>query len=360
MSSSSPSHYARSGVDTDAADLALSRLLLELSPTQAFGARNEVDVGHFAAVIRVGAIQLALTTDGVGTKLLVAELVGRYDTVGIDCVGMNVNDLICVGARPIAMLDYVAVERADPEVFAQIGQGLAAGAKAAGISIVGGETAQVPEMVRGVRENSGLDLVGMALGIVPEGKLLNGSTIEPGDAVVGVASNGLHSNGYTLARRSLLQRSEIDGYIDELGMSLGDELLRPVHIYVQQAQALADAGVDVRALAHITGDGLLNLRRVEAEVGFEITDLPEPPPIFGMIERFGEIERAEMRTVFNMGIGLCAVVPEADVEKTIKTIELTGLEAWRIGQAVADPDRRVTIRPEGLVGHSKHFVPEDA
>ncbi len=351
-----PGQYARSGVDTSEADRALSRLLLEVSPTQAFGAPSELGVGHFAAVIRVGPVQLALTTDGVGTKLLVAQLVNRYDTIGIDCVGMNVNDLLCVGATPVAMLDYIAVESTDPDVFAQLGRGLAEGARLAEVSIVGGETAQIPEMLRGAAAGRALDLVGMALGVVPEGELVDGSAVQPGDAVIGLASNGLHSNGYTLARQVLLGEFGIDEYIPELEKTLAEELLRPVHIYVPQIRALREAGIRPRAIAHITGDGLLNLRRVEAPVGFEITQLPEPEPIFGLIERVGSIERAEMRTVFNMGIGLTLVVTETEVEKTLLTLRGTGLEAWRIGQAVADAERTVRLQPEKLVGHSKHFL----
>ena len=353
-------HYARAGVDTDEADRALARLLHELAPTQAYGPQMDVGVGHFAAVIRVGDLRLALTTDGVGTKLLIAQLAGRYDTVGIDCVAMNVNDLICVGARPVAMLDYIAVEHADPEVFAEIGRSLAEGARLAGISIVGGETAQVPDMISSAVEGKGLDLVGMALGVVPEGELIDGSTIQPRDAVIGIASNGAHSNGYSLARSVLLHRFELDTYVEELGTTVADALLRPTHIYVPQVRALAEAGIRARALAHITGDSLLNLRRVEAPVGFEITDLPEPPPLFELIERFGEVDRAEMRAVFNMGIGFCAVVADTDAEKAVDAIKTTGLEAWRIGHAVADPERRVWLRAERLVGHSKHFVPDDS
>jgi phosphoribosylformylglycinamidine cyclo-ligase len=352
-----PSQYARSGVDTSEADRALSRLLLEISPTQAFGAPSELGVGHFAAVIRVGPVRLALTTDGVGTKLLVAQKANRYDSIGIDCVGMNVNDLLCVGATPVAMLDYIAVESADPEIFAQLGRGLAEGAKQAGVSIVGGETAQIPEMLRGAAAGLGLDLVGMAVGIVPEGELVDGSAVQPGDAVIGLASNGLHSNGYTLARQVLLSRFQIDEYVPELQGTLAEELLRPVRIYVPQIRALREAGIQPRAIAHITGDGLLNLRRVEAPVGFEVEELPEPEPIFALIERIGGIERAEMRTVFNMGIGLTVVVAETEVEKALLTLRASGLEAWRIGHTVADAERKVRLQSEGLVGHSKHFIP---
>lgn len=349
-------NYAHSGVDTDEADRALARLLLELQPTQAYGPPMEVGVGSFAAVIRVGPLQLALTTDGVGTKLLIAELAGRYEGVGIDCIAMNVNDLICVGAKPIAMLDYIAVERADPEIFAQIGRSLAEGARQAGISIVGGETAQVRDMLKGAVEGHGLDLVGMALGVVPEGGLIDGSTIQPGDSVIGIESSGLHSNGYSLARAALLQKLSLEDYVEELGSTLVDALLEPVHIYVPQAAALNDASIRVRAMAHITGDGLLNLRRVEAPVGFEITDLPETPAIFQLIEQLGEVDRAEMRTVFNMGVGFAVVVAEADTQKALELIRGSGRAAWRIGHAVADPERKVLLPGENLVGTSKHFT----
>ncbi|MFQ5514386.1 MAG: phosphoribosylformylglycinamidine cyclo-ligase [Myxococcota bacterium] len=350
--------YARSGVDTGEADRALARLLLEVSPTQAFGAPSEVGVGHFAAVIRVGPVQLALTTDGVGTKLLVAQACGRYDSIGIDCIGMNVNDLICVGARPVAMLDYLAIERADPEVFAEVGRGLAEGARQAGISIVGGETAQVPEMLRGATTGRGLDLVGMAVGVVEEGELVDGSAARPGDVVIGLAANGLHSNGYTLARHVLLPKLALDAHVPELGGTLGDELLRPVRIYVAQLRALREAGVRPHAIAHITGDGLLNLRRLEAPVGFEIDHLPPAPPIFELIEQLGQISRAEMRTVFNMGVGLTVVVDGADAETALTTLDQSGVEAWPIGRLVADPERRVRLLPEKLVGQAKQFLPD--
>jgi phosphoribosylformylglycinamidine cyclo-ligase len=354
----STDHYARSGVDTGAVERSLSRLVLELAPTQAFGARSEVGVGHFAAVIRVGPLRIALTTDGVGTKLLVAQLAGRYDTVGIDCVGMNVNDLLCVGARPVSMLDYIAVEDADPEIFAQIGRGLAEGARQAGVSIVGGETALIREMLRGAVPGRALDLVGMAIGVVEDGELLDGSAVQPGDAVIGVASNGLHSNGYSLARKALMHRFRLDEHVPELGSTLADELLRPVTIYVPHVRALRDEGVRIHAIAHITGDGLLNIRRVEAPVGFELSELPEPPAIFELIERLGDVDRAEMRAVFNMGIGLAVTVPDTERERALKVLRATGVDAWTIGRAVADPQRRVRIPAEGLVGHSRQFVRE--
>jgi len=352
------SEYARSGVDTSEADRALARLLLEIAPSAAFGAASELGIGHFAAVIRVGPLHLALTTDGVGSKLLVAQALGKYDTVGIDCVAMNVNDLLCVGAKPLAMLDYIAVERCDPEVFGQIGRGLCEGARQAGIAIVGGETAQIPEMLRGARPGSGLDLAGMALGLVPDGALIDGSKVRPGDALVGIASSGVHSNGLSLARAVLARKFRLDETVSELGTTVGEALLRPTLIYVAQVEALAKAGIAPRALAHITGDGFLNIRRIEAPCGFEIDFLPPPPALLRLIQRIGELEPAELYTVFNMGVGLTAVVAPDEVERAIAALRATGLAAWRMGRAVADPERKVRILPERLVGRSKHFARE--
>ena len=352
------SEYARSGVDTSEADRALARLLLEIAPTAALGAASEIGIGHFAAVIRVGPLHLALTTDGVGSKLLVAQALGRYDTVGIDCVAMNVNDLLCVGAKPLAMLDYIAVEKCDPEVFGQLGRGLCEGARQAGVAIVGGETAQIPDMLRGAREGSGLDLAGMALGLVPDGALLDGGKVQPGDALVGVASSGVHSNGLSLARAVLARKFRLDEFVAELGETVGDALLQPTRIYVPQVEALAKSSVVPRALAHITGDGFLNIRRVEAPVGFEIDFLPPAPAVMRLIAKLGELDAGELYTVFNMGVGFTVVVAEADLERTLAALRATGLEAWRLGRAVADPERKVRILPERLVGRSKHFVRE--
>jgi phosphoribosylformylglycinamidine cyclo-ligase len=351
--------YALSGVDTEESDRALARLIHEIAPTQAYGAKSELGIGYFAAVVRVGPLHLALTTDGVGSKLLVAEQVGRYDTVGIDCVAMNVNDLLCVGATPVAMLDYIAVERSDPEIFAQLGRGLAEGARQAQIAIVGGETALLPDMVKGAAPGRGLDLVGMAVGVVPDGGLLDGAAIEPGDVVLGVESSGVHSNGFSLARRALLGRLKISDHVPELGTTLGEELLRPTHIYVPQTRALTQAGVRPRAIAHITGDGLLNLRRVEAPVGFQLDWLPEPPPVFQLIEKLGQVDRAEMRTVFNMGVGLCAVVAPGDADKALEALRATGLQAWALGTATSDSERSVRIPAEGLTGRSNKLFARD-
>ena len=223
--------------------------------------------GHYASVIRIDErTGIALSTDGVGTKLLVAEQLGRFDTVGIDCVAMNVNDVICVGAEPLAMLDYIAIERADPEVCEQIGVGLARGAELAGVEIPGGELAQLGEMVRGV------DVSGACFGTVALDSIVDGSAVQPGDPVIGLPSSGLHSNGYTLARSALEGLPLDEDPEGRLGRPLGDELLEPTEIYVKPVLELLRSEVEVRGLAHITSGGLGNLLRLAAEVGYEIDD----------------------------------------------------------------------------------------
>ena len=232
--------------------------------------------GHYANVLALDDRRgLALSTDGVGTKLLVAEALGRFDTVGIDCMAMNVNDVVCVGAEPIALLDYIAVVEADPAVLAAVAEGLRRGAEDAGVEIPGGELAVVPEMVKG------LDLVGACVGTVDLDAIVTGSAIEPGDAVIGLPASGVHSNGLTLARRAL---PDLDERPAELGgASVGETLLEPTVIYVRAVLELLRSDVDVRGLAHITGDGLLNLLRLEAEVGYRISAPLPRQPVFDLI-----------------------------------------------------------------------------
>jgi phosphoribosylformylglycinamidine cyclo-ligase len=253
-----------------------------------------------------------MSTDGVGTKVLVAEMLGRYDTIGIDCVAMNVNDVICVGAEPIAMLDYIAVEVARPEILDAIGRGLHEGARLAGVSIVGGEISQVREIVRGEKEGEGLDLVGMCVGIVPVDQVNDGSGVKPGDVIIGLQSTGIHSNGLTLARKALFQTEGLspDAHIETLGGTVGEELLKPTHIYVPEILELLRKELPIRALVNITSDGLMNLPRINAPVGFRITNLPRPQPVFELIQKCGSIDDAEMYRVCNMGVGFCIIVPD--------------------------------------------------
>jgi phosphoribosylformylglycinamidine cyclo-ligase len=323
---SDPGAYARAGVDQGTADSAVAALLQSLRAIDLGRESRQVDLpGHYASVIRIDErTGIALSTDGVGTKLALAEQLGRYDSVGIDCVAMNVNDVICVGAEPLAMLDYIAAERADPETCRQIGVGLARGAELAGIEIPGGELAQLGEMVRG------FDLAGACFGVVALDALVDGAAVEPGDPVIGLPSSGVHSNGYTLVRQAL-DGIPLDD--DRLGAPLADVLLAPTEIYVRPVLELLRSAVDVRGLAHITSGGLGNLLRLRAEVAYEIDDPLPVPPIFGLVQEQGGVSDEEMQDVFNMGCGYCAVVAAADEDAALDLLRGHYPEAKRIGRA---------------------------
>ena len=304
--------YARAGVDTGAADRAIEALVGVLRTIDTGRARRTVPLpGHYAAVVEVAPnLGIAIGTDGVGSKLIVAEQTGRFDTVGIDCVAMNVNDVVCVGAEPIALLDYLAVERTDPDVFAAIAAGLKAGAEAAGVEIPGGEVAVLPELIRGHPSPGGLDLTAACFGTVALDALVTGAACAPGDALLGLPSSGLHSNGYTLARRAL-EPLGLDARPPALGGgSVADALLEPTVIYVRAVLDLLRSGLPVHGLAHITGGGLQNLTRLNAGVGFEVSAPLDVPAIFRLVQEHGGVAEAEMWDVFNMGCGFCAVVPE--------------------------------------------------
>jgi phosphoribosylformylglycinamidine cyclo-ligase len=320
--------YAKAGVDQGAADAAVAGLVKALGAIQLGRPSRQVPLpGHYASVIALDErTGIALSTDGVGTKLLVAEELGRFDTVGIDCVAMNVNDVICVGAEPLAMLDYIAVDSADPAVCAEVGVGLARGAELAGIEIPGGELAQLGSLV------SGVDVSGACFGTVALDAVVDGSAVAPGDVVIGLPSSGIHSNGYTLARSALAGIALGD---ERLGRPLSDVLLEPTEIYVKPVLELLRSAVEVRGLAHITSGGLNNLLRLAAPVAYEI-DAPLPvPPIFGLIQERGEVSDEEMYEVFNMGCGFCVVIPAADEAAALELLRRHYPQAQRVGRAVA-------------------------
>jgi phosphoribosylformylglycinamidine cyclo-ligase len=323
--------------------------------------RKAVEVGFYASVVDIGhGLGLALCTDGVGTKVLIAQMLERYDTIGIDCVAMNVNDAICVGAEPMSFLDYIAIESATPAVLEAIGKGLYEGARQAGVNIVGGEISQMGAIIKGERPGQGIDLVGMCAGIVPLDRIIVGRDVKPGDAIVGFASSGIHSNGFTLARKALFEAGgmKADEPVAELGTTVGEELLKPTRIYVKPVMDLLRADVPVRALAHITSDGFLNLARIDAQVGFRVDRLPRPQPIFELIQRSGGVAAAEMYRVFNMGIGFCVIVP-ADtsvVGQVEAAARAHGFDAQVIGQVIEDPAKRVFLPQHDLVGEGDTFT----
>jgi phosphoribosylformylglycinamidine cyclo-ligase len=365
MNPSEAVSYREAGVLTND-ELGLDKLLRWVRPTDDFRSskgfgKSVLDIGYFANVIDLGhGAGLALTTDGVGTKVLIAEMLGRYHTIGIDCVAMNVNDVICVGAEPVSMLDYIALERVTPEILDAIGRGLHEGARQAGVNIVGGEISQVPELIRGEAPGRGLDLVGMCVGIVPIDRVNIGQAVEPGDVIVGLKSSGIHSNGLTLARKALFERAGLkpNTYIDEFRRTIAEELLEPTRIYVPPILELQAQGVPLKALVNITGDGFLNLTRIRPAVGFRLRNLPKSQPIFQLIQASGPVSEAEMFRVFNMGIGFCVIVPpDLHVIRRLREIVRShGIESYEIGEVVEDPQRRVYLDDFGLVGHGGRFV----
>lgn len=312
--------------------------------------------GHYATVVEIdpGSRAMAVTTDGVGSKTLVASAMDRYDTIGFDCVAMNVNDILCVGARPYLMVDYLGVHTLDERRTDEILKGLADAAREARIAIPGGELAQLPEVIgsdgKAGGDQTAFDLVGTSIGFLHPKELVLGREVEPGDVMLGLHSSGLHSNGYTLARRVLLKEAgyKLDQFVEELGCTLGEELLRPTKIYVEAVDLLWREDVDTRGLVHVTGDGFANLGRLEADVGYHIETLPAPQPIFGLIQRRGGIDDAEMYRVFNMGIGFVVIVSPDEEARATSLLKRSGVGVTTLGRAIDAPG--IEIEPVKLVG----------
>jgi phosphoribosylformylglycinamidine cyclo-ligase len=260
---------------------------------------------------------------------------------------MNVNDVVCVGAQPLAVLDYLAVERVDPEVMRQIGIGLKRGAELAGVEIPGGEVAVLPELIRGHPSPNGFDLTAACVGTVALDAIVTGAECRPGDALIGVPSSGLHSNGYSLARKALSSLALDDRPAQLGGASVADVLLEPTVIYVRAVLELLGSGLRVHGLAHITGGGLLNLTRLDERVGFEVSDPLPAPPVFDLVRELGGVQAAEMWEVFNMGCGFCAVVPESTADAAAALLSDHHPGARRIG-TVTDRAGRVEVPAAGV------------
>jgi len=290
--------YADAGVNIDVEEKAVSNILSA--------------VGYKSDKVELNGHKLVLCTDGVGSKVMVANEMRRWDTVGIDCMAMNVNDALCMGARPLAFVDYLAIEKTDPAMAEEIGKGLKRGADIAGIPIIGGETATLPEIIKG------FDLAGTCVGVV-EHELPK--KIVPGDIIIGLRSSGLHSNGYTLARKVFAE----NGYsyhdtIPELDGRIGDILLTPTQIYVKEILELMNH-IDVKGIAHITGSGLRKMKRMSHDVCFSIDEPFEPQEIFKVMQELGNITDEEMYQTFNMGMGMAVVVDENDVDDSLSILK---------------------------------------
>ncbi|RLI28270.1 MAG: phosphoribosylformylglycinamidine cyclo-ligase [Candidatus Hecatellales archaeon] len=354
--------YRKAGVDVKAEDEALRKVVEECHKTFSFRegpGKPVIPIANFAGIVTLtGNKGLAVKTDGVGTKVFIAQLMDKYDTVGIDCVAMNVNDLICLGAEPITFIDYIALQKPDSRLLHELAKGLVKGAEQAGVTIVGGEIAQLPEMIRGQREGFGFDLVGMAVGLLDLDKIIDGRNISEGDVVIGLESSGIHSNGLTLARKILLEEAGLNLHEPAEGLDkpLGEELLTPTRIYVKEVLSMLRAGLKIKGMAHLTGKGILNLGRVGPTCGYLLEWLPEPQPIFKLIQKLGKLPDSEMYQVFNMGVGFCLVVEKEDAEEALSLAEKQGLKAWILGKAVRDPERKIVLKPKGLTAIGGRFI----
>lgn len=330
--------YKNAGVDIDEGD----RFIDIIAPIVRKTFRPEVmtDIGSFGGLFRLDTAKykepvLVSGTDGVGTKLKVAFMMDRHDTVGIDLVAMCVNDILTSGAEPLFFLDYFASGRLDPEKASKVIEGIAAGCRESGCALIGGETAEMP----GFYANGEYDLSGFAVGVVDRADIVNGSEIKTGDTIIGLLSSGLHSNGYSLVRKLFfdIKKVDITAYIPELGSSLGEELLKPTRLYVKAWNALRDA-VKIKGMAHITGGGIIgNLPRILPEgVDAVIKEASWPlPQIFRLIRDLGNVPEDDMRKTFNMGIGYIMVVPEERAEDAIGILKKTGFDSYIIGKIVS-------------------------
>ena len=314
-----PLTYKASGVDIQREDRAIEALAGMVSFTRkGFGAPLG-KIGNFAGLVGFGPEHaLVLCTDGVGSKVEIANALRKWDTVGIDCMAMNVNDCICVGAEPLAFVDYLAVQDPDPELTRQVGVGLNEGARQSDCSLIGGETASLPGII------NGFDLAGTCMGHVARKDIVDGTKIKPGDALIGLASTGIHSNGYSLARRAFEENGHT--YLkpwpwaadrEHKGKRIGDVLLEPTRIYVKEVLSLLRSGIPVHGLSHVTGSGLRKVRRVNPAVRYDITHPLPVHSVFRRIQELGGVDDHEMYGTFNMGMGFVVVVPQAAAKKAV-------------------------------------------
>ncbi len=338
--------YKKAGVDIEAGYKSVELMKKHVKETM----RPEVmgGLGGFSGAFSLDAIKnmehpvLLSGTDGVGTKLKLAMVLDRHDTIGIDCVAMCVNDVACAGGEPLFFLDYIACGKNYPEKIATIVRGVAEGCKMAGAALVGGETAEHP----GMMPEDDYDIAGFAVGVVEQKDLITGENLKPGDVLVAIASSGVHSNGFSLVRKVFdMTKESLDTYYDELGQTLGEALLTPTRIYVKAMKSVKDAGVTVKGCSHITGGGFYeNIPRMLPEgVNAHVrTDSYQVPAIFKLLQEKGGIADQMMYNTYNMGIGMLLAVDPADAEKTVAAIEASGEKAWIAGTCQAG-EKGVTL-----------------
>ncbi len=344
MEKSFSESYKQAGVDVTAGYKSVE--LMKEAVKSTYNKNVISDLGGFGGLFALNEKEikepiLVSGTDGVGTKLKLAFLMNKHDTIGQDCVAMCVNDIICCGAKPLFFLDYMALGKNIPEVVATIVKGVTDGCKMAGCSLVGGETAEMP----GFYQQGEYDLAGFCVGVVEKEKMLNNKTIEVGDKVIGIASSGVHSNGFSLVRKIFnINEETVKEYKEELGMTLGEALLTPTKIYVKAILELLQ-NVEVKGISHITGGGFYeNMpRMLRDNISIEIKKDSYPvPPIFKLIQKTGNIEERDMYNTFNMGIGMAVIVKKEEAQKAIEILEKQGEKAYEIGEIVE-------MRQEGQV-----------
>lgn len=331
--------YKNAGVDIEAGYKSVELMKEHIKKTM----RPEVlgGIGGFAGAFSLNKIKdmedpvLLSGTDGCGTKVQLAYIMDKHDTIGIDAVAMCVNDIACSGGEPLFFLDYIACGKNYPEKIATIVKGVAEGCIQSEAALVGGETAEHP----GLMKEEEYDLAGFAVGVVERKNLITGEDIKPGDTLIGIASTGVHSNGFSLVRKVFdMTREALDTYYDELGTTLGEALLAPTRIYVKALKSVKNAGVKIKGCSHITGGGFYeNIPRMlpDGVVAKIKKDSYEVPAIFKLLAKTGDIEEQMMYNTYNMGIGMCIAVDPADVDKTLKALELTGDKAYVIGSVAA-------------------------
>jgi phosphoribosylformylglycinamidine cyclo-ligase len=342
-----PLTYADAGVDIDKADRLVQSIKTIAQQTRVPGVMGEI--GGFGGLFSLNVANmdqpvLVSSTDGVGTKLKIAFMMNKHDTIGIDCVAMCVNDIAVQGAKPLFFLDYLATGKIEGDIIKDIILGIGQGCQEAKCALIGGETAEMP----GFYQNNEYDVAGFAVGIVDNSKIVDGSEIQVGHKIIGIASNGLHSNGYSLVRKICFDRLklQIDTHVPDLGHSIGEELIRPTRIYSETIQHMI-RGLPIRGLAHITGGGIIDnaLRIIPQACGIIFRrDSWEVPPIFTYLQKAGGVEELEMMRVFNNGIGLVAVVPDKAVADVLARLSAMQEKAFVIGEIVerqTDDSKRV-------------------
>jgi len=362
-----PITYAAAGVDVEAGDKAVELMKESVRRAQ----RPEVlgGLGGFAGLFDASAIArmtrpiLATSTDGVGTKVAIAQALDKHDTIGFDLVGMVVDDIVVCGAEPLFMTDYIATGKVVPERIAAIVGGIARACEQAGVALVGGETAEHP----GLLDPDEYDVAGAATGVVEHADILGPHRVQPGDAVIALASSGLHSNGYSLVRRVIASAGwSLDRHVADFGHTLGEELLTPTRVYAADLLALVRApGVDVHALSHVTGGGLAaNLARVLPRGAFATLGRATwtPPAVFRTIGELGRVPQADLERTLNLGVGFVAVLPAAQADAAMAVCRARGIPAWALGEVTdeatttPDPAHEVTRGAKGVDGGSVQLV----